>query len=420
MDQMDQTVPSSSPPHHAKTLLVVFLVFGLLGLVVGGVYFGGFGAINTQEQQEAGEEATEQSLAPNIIVYGNWQNKNQTAIKAYNLQTGNTTTLARLGEAVKKITLLSPETLLYINKTDARDHGKEMVVYSISKKSGEVVYKADNGFGIDDYVVSPDGKSVAVWEVRFPQNSGILRNGSSRVYAATIGKSSKNRLYDEVQVGEIPVHYQRAITDSGQVFLDTFLPNSGAGWAYGMSVSNFTGTQKQDLTNMQNGTYGTQPVLSPDGKYLAFAGYDGAYGTGVELIDGFRRALIRSNTIELLNTQTLERQKLQNLSNANIYSNVRWDTISEKLVYDVISKTENVSGTHAYDVAGNQDQKLSLGLVNQDEPIYILASYLSNGGMLVGALDISDSALGNLGDAYGAPYTELGVIVSTPSPGQAP
>ncbi len=413
MDQTDQAVPASSP-HNPKTLLVAVLVLGVLGLVLGGVFLSGFFNTDTEEgeqEEEGQEEVAEQALAPNILIYGNWHN-NKTAIKAYNLSTGNTTVLARIGDDIKKVTVLSSEELLFINKTDNKDHGKELMLYSMSNKRGEAVYKADQGFGIDDYVVSPDGKYIAVWEVRFPQNSGILRSGTSRVYSAEIGKSGKNRLYDEVQIGGTPVHYPRAITDNGDVFSDTFLPNSGAGWAYGMSVSNFWGTQKQDLTNMQNGTYGTQPTLSPDGKYLAFAGYDGSLGSGTELVNGARRALIRSNTIELLDTQTKLRQKLT-VPNTSTYDSVRWDKISGRLVFVAFSKIAANEGTFSYDLVTKQPTKLALGDREVGARANTLASYLSNGNLLVGTLEISESALGNLGEAYGAPYTTLGVIAKT-------
>ena len=66
---------------------------------------------------------------------------------------------------------------------------------------------------------------------------------------------------------------------------------------------------------MANGTYGTQPVASPDGSMLVFTGYDGSKGSGVEIVSGMRRSIISSNTVEILELSTLTRRKLSNLSN---------------------------------------------------------------------------------------------------------
>lgn len=414
---MEPNVQSPNPaPQSAKTLLIVILILAVLGAVATFAYFRSTPPGSDQDQDQEEERADEQvnesfrPLAPNTVIYGTWFDK-KSVIKAFDLTSGTKTVLARLPDEIKKVQVVSADKLLYIGKTDQRDHGKELAIYSIPDKKSTVIYKADNGFGIDDYVLSPDHRYVAVWEVKFPDGAGYLSGGSSRVYAAQVSQGgSKNRIYDEVQVGETPIHYPRAILNSGDVYTDTFLPNSNAGWAYGMSVSNFSGTQKQDIAGMQNGTYGTQPALSPDGRYLAFAGYDGAFGPGTGLVNGFRRALVRSDNVSLLDTQTRSIQKLPNLSTANVYGSVKWDSVSGKLIYTVISSTPGVMGIYAYDMASKQAVKLDLGDAEDAQPSNMLASFLGNGSLLVGGLDTSESALGNLGDMYGAPYTDFAVI----------
>lgn len=406
---------SPSPQRSSKTILVVVLVLAILGAAVSYTVLRSTPPSKQEEEEQAQQDEKQaddsfQAIAPNVIIYGSWRGE-KSVVKSFNLDTGGKRVLARLGTAVKKVHVLSPDELLYIDKTDNRDHGRSLVVHTVSTKKENTVYKADQGFGIDDYVVSPDKRYVAVWEVRFSEGSGVLAGGSSRVYSLDLDSSQKkNRLYDDVQVGETPVHYPRAILNTGQVFLDKFLPNSTAGWAYGMSVSNFTGTQKQDITTMQNGTYGTQPTLSPDGKYLAFAGYDGSQGSGIQVVDGFRRALLRSNTVELLDTQTLQRQKLANVPNTNTYSYVAWDAVSGKLIYNVLSRSPEQMGLYAYDLAVNTASKLNLGNPADSSPTNTLASYLSNGALLIGTLDTADTSEGNLGDAYAAPYTSFATI----------
>ncbi len=409
---------SPSPQKSSKTILVVVLVLAILGAAVSYTVLRSTPPPKLEEEEQAQQDEKQadesfQAIAPNVIIYGSWRGE-KSVVKSFNLDTGSKRVLARLGTAVKKVHVLSSDELLYIDKTDNRDHGKSLAVHTISNKKENTVYRADQGFGIDDYVLSPDKRYAAVWEVRFSQGSGVLAGGSSRVYSVDLtNPEEKNRLYDDVQVGDTPVHYPRAVLNSGQVFLDKFLPNNTAGWAYGMSVSNFTGTQKQDLSNMQNGTYGTQPTLSPDGRYLAFAGYDGTQGSGIQVVEGFRRALLRSNTVELLDAQTLQRQKLSNVPNTNTYSYVAWDNISGKLIYNVLSKSPEQMGLYAYDLVAKTGTKLSLGNPPDSTPTNTLASYLSNGGLLIGTLDTADTSEGNLGQAYAAPYTSFATITQS-------
>ncbi|MCL5438961.1 MAG: hypothetical protein M1268_03155, partial [Patescibacteria group bacterium] len=178
-------------------------------------------------------------------------------------------------------------------------------------------------------------------------------------------QSNKNLIYDEV--ANNPVHYPRAILDNGEVYLDTFLPNSGAGWAYGMSVSNFTGTDKKDLDNMKNGTYGTQPVLSPDGKYLAFAGYSGTDGKNDQ--DGFRISLVKTNTLEKLDTQTKERLVLIEPETLKSYLSAKPDSITGNITYTSISPDNVKDGTFQFDINNKTVKKIEVEKIQNDTSI---------------------------------------------------
>src|SRR5690606_38285587 len=101
-------------------------------------------------------------------------------------------------------------------------------------------------FGSDDYAISPNKRYIATWEVQVNGETNTLLNGKSRVHSIDISApSSKHLIYDEVPTEFTPVHYPTAVLDDGTVFMDSFLPNAGAGWAYGMAVSNFNGTNKK-------------------------------------------------------------------------------------------------------------------------------------------------------------------------------
>ncbi len=358
---------------------------------------------NKQAQQQPREIVT---ISPHTIVYGTWT-ANSSAIIAYDLSTGWEGVIANLPVNIKKVTVSSPTTIIYINKTDNRDHGKEIVQYNLLTQQRNVIYKATDSFGIDDYVVSPDFKRIAVWEVQVNEQSGTLLNGRSRVYSTIVGETGKNIIYDETVILANPIRYPLAILNDGTIFSDKFLPNDGAGWAYGMSVSNFIGTEKSDISSMQNGTYGTKPVLSPDGKYLAFSGYDGGRGMGTAEIDGFRRALLNSNTVELLDVDTLERKKLPNLSSSNFYSAVSWNSDSENLLVSSNNRDPNQTGTFNYNLATNTLQLNSPDISPVQE--YIILQQLSPELWLVGTKNPSSTALGNLGDVYDSPFSSLSV-----------
>ncbi|HLD01814.1 MAG TPA: hypothetical protein VJC10_02960 [Patescibacteria group bacterium] len=388
--------------------LIVFIiaVFILSGATVAGVIVSSDDNNNPSEtastQPSVSEDTigTFESVAPNTLTYGYWETK-QAIVKTFDLSTGKERVLAKLPVKIKKISATSDDELVFINNTNVRDHGDEIARYTVSSKKYSPFITASDGFGIDDYVLSPDKEFIAYWEVQVDQVSGVLSGGRSRVFKAAVDNpSQKTLLYDEAASETIPVHYPRAVLNDGTVFLDTFLPNSGAGWAYGMSVVKADGS-KQDIQGMTNGAYSSQPTLSPDGKYLVFAGYDQSLGSGATIKNGFRQAMLTPNTVEVLDTATLVRSRLTNLSSEDRYISVEWDTESSSLLYSALSKTVNRSGVFTYNLALQSTKKFTTNDT--------LVKPITDSVFLIGSPIISESTLGNLGSSYAHQFSSFSV-----------
>ncbi len=403
----------SNPLQTSNPKGLIVLIFAILTLASGGIFLlqqnekkSAENKLQQQGQQQI-KSAIASPIAPYTLVYGDWDGTNSN-IKSVNLSTGEYKILASLPSNVKKVSLVESDKLLYIDQTDQQDHGSQLSVVSLSDGKTSPSVKADRGFGIDDYVISKNKQYVATWEVSFSPGSTVLTGGRSRVYTASLANpGAKHLLYDE-EVNN-PVHYPVGILDDGKVFLDKFKandPNGNTGWAYGMSVASFDGKQKQDLGQMRAGTYGTQPVLSPDGKNLVFGGYDGSFGLGTNIVSGYRQAILTPNTLELLNTSTLQRQKLPNLSNDNSYTSAFWDTQTGDIVYTVISVDSSASGNFSYNPQTKATTKLDY-LTYEGESSPSLVGSLQSDKVLLGVPDNSASSLGNLGEEYGPSFTQF-------------
>ena len=345
------------------------------------------------------------------LIYGTWTSQSS-VVRAVDIQTHDSKTVATLPLAIKKITMLSPTSLLYIDQTDSNDHGARISVYDIKQQQITTNIPASDGYGIDDYVLSPNKRYLAIWEVQFSSDTQTLQGGNSRVYSVDLTQpTTTNLLYDESVTTTIPIHYPRAILNDGTVLTDQFIPNDpkgGTGWAYGMSKVDFDGTNKQDIPSMTNGTYGSQPVLSPDGKFMLFAGYDGSNGDGTAVKSGYRQALLTPNTVELLDTNTFTRYKLPNLPKATIYSDVQWDNESGNVIISILSQDTKQMGVSVYDLSKLQYKQISLPSANSTQYGYI--SQLSDTTTLVGIQSTDPSNLGNLGPTYSYAYTQLASV----------
>jgi len=140
--------------------------------------------------------------------------------------------------------------------------------------------------------------------------------------------------------------------------------------------------------------------LSPDGKKFVFAGYDETNGPGnVPLPDrqGFRRALLNPNTIEVFDILRKERVKLSGLSNSNRYPSVSWDPFSSKIIYFSLSRNKDQNGFYIYDPVSLSIQQIKRGSVALQDSVL---STLENNNILVGVKNTSISTAGNLGGKY--------------------
>lgn len=356
-----------------------------------------------EEQQQSSKFSP---LADKTLVYGYW-GEDGSYIEATDLKTGLKYSLAILPLSIKHVTVMSPQELLFINETDASDLGKSVVTYDIENQAQKTILKADSGYGIELYLLSPNKRFMSVWQKSLSENSTML-GGRSRVYTINLGNGNKSLIYDEAAVESQPIHFPVGITDSGDTFFDSWIPNSsqdsGTGWAYGMTRSNADGSSKQDITVMTNGTYSNPPSMSPDGRYLSFAGYDSSRGSGTERVNGYRRAIVLPNTVEILDTSTNMRTKITEFENTFSYSPPVWNNSGGILLVSGASRDEDETGTYFYNVNSKTYGRVSSPDSSRSIPTTI--SVLSENNYLMGYKSISPASSGNLGPTYAQSLSE--------------
>lgn len=383
--------------------------YGLAGAFLGVLFLFLIGAVYTVNKISKPAPVVSPSpkalspLADATIVYGYWTD-NSSIVKALDLSTGKEAELMAVGKNVKHVKVISGKNLIYLKDTDIHDYGKELVIHNVENNEETTVIHADDGFGIDDYKVSPDGNFAAVWMAGTSSEKVQFSGSASRVYSVNTENGEKHLLYDEISSANVPVNYPLAVSDDGTVYTDKFLPNSGAGWGYGMSVSDFKGLNKKEILEMKNGTYSTQPVMSRNGKYLAFAGYSG--NDGMEEKEGYRKALTIPDTLEFLELPSLNRKKIDtNLNNA-IYSEISWNNVSDDLQFEVYQNKSKNLKTSFYSYSPSSK---SLTILN-DSPKLDFITVLSQGVYLMAQKFQNMSGIGNLGSGYDLSINKLYVV----------
>ena len=424
----DQTpgTPGKLPPNmfaNKKLLLIGGGIFLVILLVVSVVL--GFASnkntngkdVNTTAKLtpkvDKKKAATKAKEASQTIVYGTWTSQ-LSVIRAVDTATNKITTLASLPLTVKKVSVLSNKTLLYIDNIDSQEYGQRISVYDTQQKQITTNIPAATGMSIADYVLSPNKQYLALWEVSLNPETKTLTGGNSAVYSVDLTRPSVvNKLYDE-PIGDTSVHYPRAILNDGTVFADRFKPTNSQtdkGWENGLSVIDFDGTNQKDIEGAPAGTYGSQPVLSHDQKYLLFAGYDGANGDGSSVNNGIRQAVAAPDTIDIINTQTLQRFSLPNLPAGTTYAPPVWDPITDNPIITIFASTASQPGVYVYDMAKQNLTKLPF-----DATSLAYISQLPKGNTLIGVRSTDKANIGNLGDTDAYAFTQLSIQKPAASP----
>ena len=401
MDELESNTTTRFSDQKKKDFGIFSAVILIAFVLVGGSIL----TFNSTRQPIPKEIAKESEtfIANGSIVYGYWRGK-EAVISVLDLSVNTDKALAILPTNIKVVKILSGNSFAYIAETDVYDYGKKLNIHTIDPPGDQVIFEAESGFGIDDYMVSQNGQIAAVWTVQVPDTDSQLSGNKSKVFSVNLATRETNLIYDEVSTPSTPVHYPVGIRNSGEIYLDTFLPNSGAGWAYGMSVSDFTGAVKEDLESMKNGTYSTQPVMSPDGSLLAFAGYDGQ--DGADKIQTFRKALINPNTVETLSTIDKKRTKIDTKISNALYPLVVWDSATGRLL---VSVTRNEIGVTSSQYAFNPLSQ-TMAKIEKATPDYPFFGYLQDQAMLFGQRFPTDSGLGNLGPSYSSGINKLELL----------
>lgn len=371
---------------------------------------------NTAKPKEQATEKTQVAKNPDdsqTIVYGVWTSQ-QSVIRTVNTKTDETKTLVSLPLAVKKISVLNNKSLIYIDHIDDNEYGKRVSIYNLQQKQITTNIPAAPGLSIADYVLSPNKRYLALWEVSLGPDGKTLAGGQSALHTIDLTKPTvDNKLFNE-PFATIPVHYPRAILNDGTVFTDTYLPTNvqgDPGWENGLSVIDFDGTNQKDIAAATAGTYSSQPVLSPDQKYLLFTGYDGSSGDGTATRNGVRQAILSANTVEILNTSSLKRFKLPNLPAGTLYGTPQWDNFTGDPIIPILSSTSTQRGIYAYDLGKQSLTKLPFTF-----PGSIFLAQLPKAQTLIGTQSTDKANLGNLGPTDTYAFTQLSIVSANAEP----
>lgn len=311
------------------------------------------------------------------LVYGIWE-EGKSIIKTLNADGSNHTTLAKLPSNIKDVNVISESELLYIAETDEKDHGKKVHLYNLVTGEVKTVFSADPEFGIDDIVVSGDKQRLAVWEVKFVQDSRILEGGNSRVYTISLSNpANKTLIADEQNVSSTnPLRYPLFFDSLGRLFLDTFGPNGG-GWNLGLWVTAADGSDLSSVPGMADGDYSIDPIPSPDGTKIAFTGYDSSAFPQLQTASTsgvLRPAIANPNLLQIMDLVTFEKITLLGSDYGAQYANPVWSDDQGKIAflkYKVLdSETSQYQGLYVYDLLAGETTQIFTPEENQ--PVTIL------------------------------------------------
>ncbi|MCX6809523.1 MAG: hypothetical protein NTZ65_02110 [Candidatus Berkelbacteria bacterium] len=194
--------------------------------------------------------------------------------------------IVKIPASAKRVSFLDSTHLVYLNKTDGKDHAQEFISYNLTTDKTDILYSAKDGFGIDEYVLSPDNTLAALWEVKMPISGDLsqLLGGESKItqidlktkqWQTILGpqKTDNSKTAEDLVQAQfnldpsVFVQYPLFYDASNRLWLDTFGPNGGY-WGNGIYTISQQDKKLTAYASLPAGSYSSDPVISKGGKYV--------------------------------------------------------------------------------------------------------------------------------------------------------
>ncbi|OGG27336.1 hypothetical protein A2960_00005 [Candidatus Gottesmanbacteria bacterium RIFCSPLOWO2_01_FULL_39_12b] len=305
-----------------------------------------------------------------VVIYG-FKSQNQIEIREVNIDGTNNHPIAYLAANIKDIHPVSDHALLYIAGVDEFDHGSRVEIYDTKTQSVQTVTSASPSFGIDDIIISPDNRYLAIWEVKFVPGQKVMLNGLSSVYLFNLQTSEKIQVILETATSGSVIHYPRLIGYDDKLYLDTWSPNQGRQFFRGMSyVTPNDPTQLIPIPKLAGGKFSSAPLLSPVGNKVVFSGFDASSSITVPVTAREypkRPELDNPNQIVILNLDDFTTTVYTDKRNTRFYVDPKWSADGTKVLYTrynpqpstVLNKPAVFEGIYSLDLNTLNETKMA-------------------------------------------------------------
>lgn len=304
------------------------------------------------------------SAVTTTVIYASY-GANDVLVGATNIDGSNTTTIAKLPREIKFIRVLDREHLIFIGDTDEADRGKEIVKLNIPTAEAQVLVRADGDWKIDNYLLSPDKTYLAWWEIKpDPGFENLHRNFASRVYIAPINNPEQKVLVTDEHTGPgIRIHLPKFFDKQNRLYLDAFEAEQYA-FYLGLFRVGPNGGPLEEVPELGENQYNSDPVLSPDGKFLLFTDYDSS--APVQLSGGgsgsARKEAVNRNRLVIYDLETETKETLLGSGNGNLYAHPYWSHDGQKVAFEAYKIVAKDDGS----LVAEQDGIKSLDLATRE------------------------------------------------------
>ncbi len=302
----------------------------------------------------------------------------------------------KIEEDAKQIVPLSDNTYLYIGDLGFLDRGLNIYYYLADSGLRRSVYLATDGFQIESYILSPDKSALAVWEM----SQGQVKSGLTQVvYQKIDDPQSKKVLFSEEVSDQVkyPIFWSKT-TD--RIYLDSYSARMTGLYRGVFSVS-IDGDLKP-VAGLGLDEYSSSPVISSDGRYLAYTAYNQKAKTKLlprsEKDTINREAVINPNEIKILNLETGEISTLVSDINETIFDNLCFGHDGQKLIYRTSTISSQTQATQKQFSIVDTASKKSLLFSSNTNGVFL--KQFKDGTTLSGFRTILPDNLGGINANY--------------------